>query len=89
MSSDVSKSYSTKRLRRSVSQLALAESQDLVLWKQPLATMYHLVMCLYDNAVYLYNEIVRNKILIICGVIIFVGFYFLDKLEGPHQVSNA
>ena len=86
----MSNSDSTKpNLRRSTSQLALTESRDLVLWKQPLATVYHLAMCLYDNGIYLYSGIIRNKILLICGVIVFVGLFFLDKIEGPHQVSIA
>ncbi|KAI6645922.1 Vacuole membrane protein 1 [Oopsacas minuta] len=96
MSSEVDKGSSTQRkegeskrskpiLTRSVSQLAVAEAQHLVLWKKPLSTIYHLVQYMADNFVYLYSEIVRNKIFVFCGIIILIGSYFLDNIEGPHQ----
>lgn len=74
-------------LKRTTSQIFLLQAQNLVLWKKPFSTSYHFVQYLYDNTMYLYSEMVRNKIVLFCGIIVLISFCFLDKIEGPHQVS--
>ena len=74
-------------LKRTTSQIFVLQAQNLVLWKKPLSTVYHFVQCLYDNTMYLYSEVVRNKCILFCGIIVLISFCFLDKIEGPHQVS--
>ena len=78
----------TPLLKRTNSQLLVLQAQNLVLWKKPFSTFYHFLQYLYDSTIYLCSEVVRNKFILFCGIIVLISFCFLDNLEGPHQVST-